>query len=62
MQLRRGIDGRKRTRDIRMDVLGLNEGSEAGLLPRGAGDIGKHVCVIRLCEDKYPDYDSGNDQ
>jgi hypothetical protein len=45
-----------------MDVLGLNEGSEAGLLPRGAGDIGKHVCVIPVCEDKYPDYDSGNDQ
>ena len=32
------------------------------LLPRGAGDVAKHVFVISACENEKPNYDSGNHQ
>jgi hypothetical protein len=31
-------------------------------LPRGAGDVAKHVCVISACENENPNYDCSNDQ
>jgi hypothetical protein len=32
------------------------------LLPRGADDVAKHICLISACENENPNYDSGDSQ